>query len=54
MMSNEELERKMAFIVDQQGQFASHIQRLEESEALVAQTGEIVGAPRQRDARRIQ
>jgi len=46
MMSNEELERKMAFIVEQQAQFASDIQRLEESQArtdqVVAQTGEIV------------
>lgn len=46
MMSNEEVERKMAFIVEQQAQFASDIQRLEESQArtdqVVAQTGEIV------------
>jgi septal ring factor EnvC (AmiA/AmiB activator) len=46
MMSNEEIERKMAFIVEQQAQFASDIQRLEESQArtdqTVAQTGEIV------------
>jgi Asp-tRNA(Asn)/Glu-tRNA(Gln) amidotransferase C subunit len=46
MMSNEELERKMAFIVEQQAQFASDIHRLEESQArtdqVVAQTGEIV------------
>ena len=46
MMSNEEIERKMAFIVEQQAQFASDIQRLEESQArtdqVVAQTGEIV------------
>jgi septal ring factor EnvC (AmiA/AmiB activator) len=45
-MSNEEIERKMAFIVEQQAQFASDIQRLEESQArtdqVVAQTGEIV------------
>ena len=48
MMSNEEIERKMAFIVEQQAQFASDIQRLQESQArtdqVVAQTGEIVGA----------
>ena len=46
MMSNEEVESKMAFIVEQQAQFASDIQRLEESQArtdqVVAQTGEIV------------
>ena len=45
-MSNEEIERKMAFIVEQQAQFASDIQRLQESQArtdqVVAQTGEIV------------
>ena len=47
MMNNEDLQRKMAFIVEQQAQFASDIQRLEESQArtdqVVAQTGEIVG-----------
>ena len=46
MMNNEDLQRKMAFIVEQQGRFASDIQRLEESQArtdqVVAQTGEIV------------
>src|SRR6266481_9368078 len=46
MMNNEEIERKMAFIVEQQAQFASDIQRLEESQErtdqVVAQTGEIV------------
>jgi len=45
-MSNEEFDRKMAFIVEQQVQFASDIQRLQESQArtdqVVAQTGEIV------------
>jgi hypothetical protein len=45
-MSNEEFDRKMAFIVEQQAQFASDIQRLQESQArtdqVVAQTGEIV------------
>ena len=45
-MSNEEFDRKMAFIVDHQAQFASDIQRLQESQArtdqVVAQTGEIV------------
>ena len=47
MMSNEEIERKMALIIEQQAQFASDIQRLRESQArtdqVVAQTGEIVG-----------
>jgi hypothetical protein len=46
MMNNEDLQRKMAFIVEQQAQFAFGIQRLEESQArtdqVVAQTGEIV------------
>jgi len=46
MMNNEDLQRKMAFIVEQQAQFASDIQRLQESQArtdqVVAQTGEIV------------
>ena len=45
-MTNEEFDRKMAFIVEQQAQFASDIQRLQESQArtdqVVAQTGEIV------------
>ncbi len=31
MTSNEEIEGKMAFIVEQQAQFASDIQRLQES-----------------------
>lgn len=46
-MSNEEFERKIAFIVEQQAQFASDIQQLREAQAqteqVVAQTGEIVG-----------
>lgn len=53
MMSNEEFERRMAFIVEQQAQFASDIQKLRESQTqtdravaqtgvIVAQTGEIV------------
>jgi len=46
MMSNEEIEKKMAFIVEQQAQFASDFQRLQESQArtdqVVAQTGGIV------------
>jgi len=45
-MSSEELERRMAFIVEQQAQFASDIQQLRESQTqtdqVVAQTGEIV------------
>ena len=45
-MSNEEFDRKMAFIVEQQAQFASDTLRLQESQArtdqVVAQTGEIV------------
>jgi hypothetical protein len=45
-MSNEELERRMAFIVEQQAQFASDIQQLREPQSqtdqLVAQSGEIV------------
>ena len=47
MMNNEDLQRRMTFIVEQQAQFASDIQRLQESQArtdqVVAQTGEIVG-----------
>ena len=46
IMTNEEFDRKMAFIVEQQAQFAFDIQRLQESQArtdqVVAQTGEIV------------
>jgi cysteine sulfinate desulfinase/cysteine desulfurase-like protein len=46
-MSNEEFERKMEFIVEQQAQFASDIQQLRASQAqteqVIAQTGEIVG-----------
>ena len=46
MMNNEEIERRMAFIVEQQAHFASDIQRLQESQErtdqVVAQTGEIV------------
>jgi len=46
MMNNEEIERKMNFIVEQQAQFASDIQRLQESQArteqVVAQTAETV------------
>ena len=45
-MSNEELEIKMAFIVEQQAQFASDIQQLREAQTqtdqVVAQTGQIV------------
>ena len=39
-MSNEELERKMAFIVEQQAQFTSDIQQLREVQA---QTEQLVG-----------
>lgn len=46
MMSNEQIERRMAFIVEQQAQFASDIQQLRESQThtdqVVAQSGEIV------------
>jgi ABC-type transporter Mla subunit MlaD len=53
-MNNEEFDRKMAFIVKQQAQFASDIQRLQESQSqlqesqgrtdqVVAQTAEVVG-----------
>jgi len=53
-MNNEEFDRKMAFIVEQQAQFASDIQLLQESQAqlqesqartdrVVAQTAEFVG-----------
>ena len=54
MMSNEEIERKMAFIVEQQALFASDIQRLQESQARTDQVSSPNGsdrrAPRQRDA----
>ena len=46
-MNNEEFDRKMAFIVEQQAQFASDIQQLQESQSrtddVVAQTAEILG-----------
>ena len=53
-MNNEEFDRKMAFIVEQQAQFAADIQQLQESQAqlqesqartdqVVAQTAEFVG-----------
>jgi len=53
-MNNEEFERKMAFIVEQQAQFASDIQQLQESQVqlqasqaqtdqVVAQTAAVVG-----------
>ena len=38
-MNNEEIERKMNFIVEQQAQFASNIQQLQESQA---RTGQVV------------
>jgi hypothetical protein len=40
MMNNEEFERKMAFIVEQQAQFAADIQQLQ---ATQAQTENVVG-----------
>ena len=47
MMNNEEIERKMNFIVEQQAQFASDIQRLElaqaRTEQVVAHTVQVVG-----------
>ena len=46
MMNNEEIERKMNFIVEQQAQFASDIQQLQESQArteqVVARTEQVV------------
>ena len=46
-MSNEELDRRIAFIIEQQAQFASDILQLREAQAqteqIVAHTGEIVG-----------
>jgi hypothetical protein len=46
-MNNEEFDRKMSFIVEQQAQFASDIQQLQESQTrtdlVVAQTAELVG-----------
>src|SRR5215813_2958084 len=45
-MNNEEFDRKMAFIVEQQARFASDIQQLQESQArtdqVVAQIGDVV------------
>jgi hypothetical protein len=40
MMNNEEFERKMSFIVEQQAQFAADIQQMRE---LQAQTEDVVG-----------
>jgi len=46
MLNNEEIERKMNFIVEQQARFASDIQQLQESQArtdqVVANTSEVV------------
>src|SRR4051794_10839027 len=46
MMNNEEIERKMNFILEQQAQFASDIQHLQESQArteqVVSHTAETV------------
>ena len=45
-MSNEDVDRRIAFIIEQQAQFASDIHQLREAQAqtdqAVAQTGEIV------------
>ncbi|MGH9874559.1 MAG: hypothetical protein ACRD9S_19050 [Pyrinomonadaceae bacterium] len=45
-MTNEEFEKRMDFIVEQQAQFASDMQRLREAQAkteqVVTQTGELV------------
>src|SRR5215510_11035067 len=38
MMNNQEIERKMSFILEHQAQFASDIHRLEESQARTAET----------------
>ena len=38
MMNNEDIERKMNFIVEQQAQFASDIQQLQESQARTSVT----------------
>lgn len=47
MMNKEEFERTMAFIVEQQAQFASDIQQLRQAQAqteqIVAHTAEVVG-----------
>jgi hypothetical protein len=37
MMNNEDIERKMNFIVEQQAQFASDIQQLQESQSRTEQ-----------------
>ena len=45
-MSNEEFERRMEFIIEQQAQFASDMQQLREAQAhteqVLSQTGEVV------------
>lgn len=44
-MTNEEMQRKMEFIVEQQAQFAVNMQKLEETQARAEQrTGELEGA----------
>jgi hypothetical protein len=48
MMHNEEIERKMNFIVEQRAQFASDIQQLQESQA---RTEQVVGRTEQVVAR---
>jgi hypothetical protein len=46
IMSNEEIEKRMAFIVEQQAQFASDIQLLQESQSrtdqVIVRTAEVV------------
>jgi len=46
MMNNEDLQRKMDFIVEQQAQFAADIQKLQESQArtdqVVSQSGQLL------------
>ncbi len=46
-MNNEKFDRKMAFIVEQQAQFASDVQQLQEfqtrTDQVVAQTAEVAG-----------
>jgi len=44
-MTNEEMQRKMEFIVEQQAQFAVNLQKLEEMQVRAAErTGELEGA----------
>jgi chromosome segregation ATPase len=58
MLNNEEIERKMNFIVEQQAQFASDIQQLQESQArtdqVVAHTSEVVAETSEVVARTVE